>query len=89
MRLHLGRRYRRRDGKVSSPVTAAPLPSGEYPFLADGHTYTGDGHFNATGLPSSHDLVGRVEPQAADKLMCDMTLEDYRRGIRNIASRPD
>ena len=84
MRITLGHRYRRRDGITSGIVATSDEPASAYPFVADGHTYTPEGRFNASGLPSPYDLVGRAQPRAADKLICDMTLSDYRRGVRIV-----
>ena len=89
MHICLGRRYRRRDGTTSGIIQRSDETTGEYPFAADGNTYTPEGRFNASGQPSKHDLVGAPKPRAADKLICDVTLEDYRRGVRSLAGTVD
>ena len=88
-RLILGRRYRRRDGKISEPIQeSGPGAVREgLPFKADGTLYTASGKSlrGALGQPE-FDLVAPAPMPAADKQLCDLTLDDYRRGVRAVMS---
>lgn len=67
LKLEVGKRYIRRDGFVTAPLTKNPISAG-YPFWdpKEENSYTEDGAFFSSGSESRRDLVAEyVEPETA------------------------
>jgi hypothetical protein len=90
MKMIEGRRYRCRNGSVTSELEENSA-NFMFPWRAsvDGvfRTWDTDGRFHGPNLDSQFDLVellnGTTIP-AREKSILDMTLNDYRRGIANL-----
>lgn len=74
--------YRMRNGEKSEPVeeNVAGTP---YVWRAGCRTYTVTGRERSCG-ETPFDLVAPWSAPAAEKLICDVTLEDYRRGVARV-----
>lgn len=86
-----GRHYKQRNGNIVGPLNLTPLNWHDHeryvfclqPF-AGSPTWSATGEY-AIGTVSDYDLIEEhILPEKPAKLICDVTLEDLRRGIANM-----
>lgn len=72
LKLEAGKRYMRRDGAVTEPLTC--IPSGLYPFADPfgGARYLPDGRWIDDGLDHPQDLVSEYAEPASDSITSDI-----------------